>query len=77
MSIALSSFTPLQPPESILTKMDLVLIAAGLLAVTAATHHAHIRTGSNVAFISADLPDVSNGQALLKARMGFARRIGS
>jgi hypothetical protein len=59
-----------------------MVIAASLfvLAVAAVTHRAHILT-ENTVVMSADLPDQtshsSSGQALLKARIGFARRIGN
>jgi hypothetical protein len=65
------------------TWMDFVIIPAIVLvlSIAAATHYAHIRTESRAAFISADpsgrISYPTSNEALLKARIGIARRIGT
>jgi hypothetical protein len=81
MLIASPKLTPVRRPGSTLTRVDFVLIAASLLvlAVNAAIYLGPIGTKNGAAPISVNLPDrtshSSGGQALLKARIGFARRI--
>jgi hypothetical protein len=59
---------------------DFMLIITSLLvlAVAAAIYRTYIRTENSAVLIAADLPDRTNhsssGEALLKARIGFARR---
>jgi hypothetical protein len=59
-----------------------MLLAGSVLvfAVAAVTHRAHIRTENSATLMSVDLPDQTSyspsGEAL-KARIGFARRIGT
>ena len=60
-----------------------MLLAASffVLAVAAVTHRAYVVTENGATLMSADLPDQTNhpssGHALLKARIGFALRIGT
>jgi hypothetical protein len=76
--IRTSGVTPAwrKPLTSILMTATLLV-----LAVVAAGRPSHIRTESNVAQISTDLSDrtsySSSDQDLLRARIGFARRIGN
>lgn len=77
MPLRPSRVTPARRPAK-----TMMLIAASLLVlvVDAASRHVRIRTESSVAQISTDLSDrtsySSSDQELLKARIGFARRIG-
>lgn len=67
--------------ESKMARVDVLLIGAIFLVfvVTAATHHLTSRKNTSAALISADFPDGTSyspsGEALLKARIGFARGI--
>jgi hypothetical protein len=69
-------------PGSTVTRLDFLLIAAILLLFAViATHHLTSGRKDGAALISADLPDrtshSSSDETLLKARIGFARRIGT
>ena len=81
MLIRPSGLTPARRPAFLATASS-ALIGASLLflMVAAAGYREHTRTESNVAQIPADLSDrtsySSSDQDLLKARIGFARRIG-
>lgn len=81
MLIRPSGITPARRP-AFLTTANSALIGASLLflMVAAAGYREQIRTESNVAQIPADLSDrtsySSSDQDLLKARIGFARKIG-
>jgi len=82
MSNASFKLAPVPRRESTLARVDLVLIVASLvvLAAAAAIHYAHIRTENSAALTSADLPERtshSSGEALLRARIGFARMTGT
>jgi hypothetical protein len=83
MSFAPTEIIPVRCPGSTATRVNFLLIAAILLvfAVTPAVHHLTSGQKNSAALISADLPDSaghsSSGEALLKARIGFARRIGT
>lgn len=67
---------------ALFTTASSALIGAGLLflMVAGAGYREHIRNESNVAQIPADLSDrssySSSDQDLLRARIGFARKIG-
>jgi hypothetical protein len=73
---------PARRPASTWVAANFVLMAASLVfvGVAAASYHVQLRTERNVAQVSADLSDrtsySSSDQDLLKARIGFARRIG-
>jgi hypothetical protein len=83
MLITPSKIVSVRRPGSKLTRVDFLLIAAILLvfAVTGAVYHLTSGQKNSAALISADLPDwtshSSSGEAPLKARIGFARRIGT
>lgn len=82
MLVRPSGVIPDRRPASTWVAANFVLMAASLLfvGVVATTYHAHFRTERNVAQVSTDLSDrtsySSSDQDLLKARIGFARRIG-
>lgn len=82
MLIGPSGVTPGRRPASTWVTANVMLMASSLFffAVAAASYHGHSRTERNVAQVSTDLSDrtsySSSDQDLLRARIGFARRIG-
>jgi len=83
MWIAPTTISPVRRRASTLTRVYLMLVAVSffVLAVAAVTHRAYVVTENGATLMSADLPDQTNrpssGHALLKARIGFALRIGT
>jgi hypothetical protein len=83
MSTIPTAIIRVRRPGSKLTRVDFLLIVAILLVfvVTAATHHLTFGQKNGTAPISADLPDgtgyLPSDDSLLKARIGFARGIGT
>lgn len=77
-----SGVLPARRSASIWAAASSGLVAASILVagVAVASYHAQVRTERNVAQVSTDLSDrtsySSSDQDLLKARIGFARRIG-
>lgn len=83
MSITPTDIACVRPPGSKLTRGDLLLIAAILLVFLVSVTAHHLITGqkNSAALISADLPGwtihSASGESLLKAKIGFARGMGT
>lgn len=81
MTIPPSAVAPVRRPASTLTRLSLILMAASVLVVASVGHYRHIQVESSVALFPSDSSDrtdySTSDQGLLKARIGFARKIGT